>query len=181
LTSMFLLIDRSSADDCKPLGRRWLGMYDSPSIHRCPARSTGTRGIYPRIGELAIFRDGIPTLVPGREIFLLFDSFIDRKLDKYPDRYEATVDYDGPEGTHYRNETVLDLQTYRNLTYVVRRGVHDIHERLKEIAAMLKKWAAPWGGGGLTVSPADQLRRNREWEQRHSAETAQGQRKNSTD
>jgi hypothetical protein len=46
----------------------------------------------------------------------------------------------------------LDLDQYMHINTVTRHGAHDIHERLKEIRDIFKKWASGTGKGMLALS-----------------------------
>ncbi len=118
-------------------------------------------GNRPNVSELPIFRDGVRSLPPAKEIRFLFDSFIQRET--MPDTYLVTVKYDGhvvrrwPRRTRrqrYKETITLDLGMYRQMTRIDRRGLHEIHERLKEIRDEMKKWTAS-GRGLLRLSPDD--------------------------
>lgn len=139
-----------------------------------------------KIGQLAVFTHGIPTLAPGKEIRFLFDSFIQRK--NLPDAYVVTVTYQGQEVRRwlrrrrevFEEKIVLDLGIYHQMGRVDRRGLHDIHDRLKEMLAEMKKWTAS-GRGLLTLNPDDVGARDeaiiRHWEEdaaeRQSQEAAE--------
>lgn len=58
----------------------------------------------------------------------------------------------------------LDLGLYRKMSRIDRRGMHDIHERLKEMRYDLKKWTAG-GRGMLRLSPDDVMARDQAWMQ----------------
>jgi hypothetical protein len=112
--------------------------------------------------ELKMFRDGISTLAPGKVIQTIFDISHQRfeRREDLPDVYEARVRYTDERGKRPFDERMhLDLGIYWNLTQVERYGVHDIHERLKDIRNELKKWTAS-GGGLLSLSPDDLSARN---------------------
>lgn len=66
----------------------------------------------------------------------------------------------GPSAEKFEDEMTLDLSIYRNLTHITRRGQRDIHERLREIGAMLKKWSASGGSGLLALNPEDVRQRD---------------------
>jgi len=124
----------------------------------------------PKMADLQLFRNGIPTLPPGKQISILFDSWT-RRAD-LPDAYTAWVRYQGEGGRTYKDEIRLDLAPYRFLRRVDRRGLHDIHKQLERIATELRRWSAP--GSGLKVkSPEDIRREQEEWE-RDLAERAAG-------
>ena len=114
-----------------------------------------------------LLTEGIPTLAPGREIPILFDSFLERG-DERPDAYEVQVSYEGEKGQEYTDTVLLDLGIYRNLIYIDRKDIHHVHEQLKDIAKTLKRWSA--GFDGLHVRTDADLERAREEQERRMEE-----------
>jgi len=123
------------------------------------------------IADLPVLVQGIPSLPPGKEIKFLFDSFIDREA--LPDTYGVQVKYEGdllrrwprkPTRERYEEPMTLDLGLYRKMSRIDRRGIHDIHERLKEMRDELKKWTAG-GRGMLRLSPDEVRARDQAWMQ----------------
>lgn len=92
-----------------------------------------------KLMELNLFKNGIPSLAPEKEIKFFFDQFPSRIEAGLPMTYAVTVSYNGTGRKRYSVETVLDLEMYVGTGGITRYGIHDIHERLKEIAAILKK------------------------------------------
>jgi hypothetical protein len=122
--------------------------------------------------ELKMFRDSISTLAPGKVIQTIFDISHERwaKREELPDVYEARVRYTDETGKRPFDERMhLDLGIYWNLTQIERYGIHDVHERLKDIRNELKKWTAT-GGGLLRLSPEDLTARNERLLARHRAQ-----------
>jgi hypothetical protein len=120
---------------------------------------------YVPFSELKMFRDGIATLAPQKMIQTIFDIAPQRfdRRHELPDVYEARVNYKDERAQRSFEETMhLDLGIYWNLTHVERRGIHDMHERLKDIREEMKKWTAT-GGGLLRVSPDDMAAREERW------------------
>lgn len=113
-----------------------------------------------KFADLNILRRGIPSLVPGKKIALLFDSSIARR--DLVNTYSVTIRYEGERGHVYSDVVALDLDIYWNVGRIDRRGLHDVHERLKEIRQELKRWSAS-GRGLLVLSPEDVQRREEEW------------------
>lgn len=98
------------------------------------------------VGELKVFREGIPTLAPGKVIRTLFDSGLQRKPEELPDTYRVVARYsDQDERRTFEEAMDLDLGIYWNLSTVDRKGVHDIHKRMVEIRNLLKKWTSQNG------------------------------------
>ena len=122
----------------------------------------------PDFKDLSVFNLGIPTLPPGKSITTLFDSAIQRR-PPYPDTYSIRVTYDGERRNTYTDEMTLDLGVYKGFTYVHRRTIHDIHERLKEMGNEMRKWRASFGPGLLAVSPRDVKERQDQWMRQHQA------------
>lgn len=107
------------------------------------------------LAEMKMFREGIPTLPPGKRIRTLFDSLVSRKPDQLPDTYSVKVTYTDEVGRPLAERLDLDLAAYWNLTTVERRDVHDIHQRLKDMLAEMKKWRSGTGRGLLRLSPEE--------------------------
>jgi len=123
--------------------------------------------------ELKMFQEGIATLAPGKKIRTLFDTAVQRigRTD-LPDLYRVTATYTDESGKRAFKETLdLDLGIYKNLSYIVHHGEHDIHARLKDIHGEMKKWTAG-SAGILRFSPkerrAEDKRRSRVMEKRRA-------------
>jgi hypothetical protein len=101
-------------------------------------------GLVP-VAELNLFRNGIASLAPGKQITLWFDRYPERVEQGLPDRYDVRISYSGPSGKQYAETTVLDLGMYRDIGEITRYGIHDVHNRLKEISSTLKSWTHPDG------------------------------------
>lgn len=70
---------------------------------------------YTEIQDTKIFREGIPTLVPGRRYRGLFDNMPSREATDLPDAYSVKVTYKGPSDKTYSETSVIDLGLTRNL------------------------------------------------------------------
>ena len=123
------------------------------------------------MADLPVFVNGIPSLPPGKVISFVFDSFYER--EGLRDTYAVTLSYRGdeisrwprhPQTEVFEESMILDLGVYRRMARTDRKGLHDIHERLQEISAEVRKWSAT-GGGMLHLSPTDLKARNRMWEE----------------
>lgn len=80
-----------------------------------------------------IFREGIPTLPPWKEITMVFDREPERSKAGLPDRFEVTVRYRGdPLGREYEELIVLDLGIYRDRGPIHFAGLHEIHQLLEK-------------------------------------------------
>jgi hypothetical protein len=116
--------------------------------------------------ELNVFKTGIPSLAPGKEITLFFDQFPTRIEKGLPLTYNVQVSYKDPAGKPYSEPTVLDLSMYLGTGGVTRHDIHDVHKRLKEIADSMRRWT---DFSGLKVmTRADIERRNEEREARYA-------------
>lgn len=116
------------------------------------------------VSDIPLLSQGMPTLAPGKTIPVLFDSFISRK-SPYPDAHTVRISYDGDDDRHYEDTILLDLGVYRNIQYVKRYNVHDIHAEVKQINATIKKWSSSFGGLKV-LSPTDE---DKEHEDRESS------------
>ncbi len=117
------------------------------------------------IAKLRVFTEEISSLVPGRQIRLLFDSFVQRDRATFDDSYRVTITYEGERrrswwrdrARSYVEDSSLDLGIYWNLQYIERHTIHDVHEQVKRIAEAVRSWGAGVGSGSgiLVVSPED--------------------------
>jgi hypothetical protein len=116
------------------------------------------------IAKLPLFTEEIPTLAPGRQLRLLFDSFPQREQGKFDDVYQVKITYQGePRRSWWRDRTsfydedsVLHLGIYRNVQYVQRRTLHDLYDQVKKIADAVRRWGPVTGSGILVVSREDE-------------------------
>ncbi len=101
--------------------------------------SEGTRG---PVADLKLFQDGIPALVPGREIKVFFDRYPELVKAALPKQYDVTIHYEDRHGRQLDEErTVLDLVMLEGTGGVTRHGLHDIHKQLEKISKTLAGWA----------------------------------------
>jgi hypothetical protein len=110
------------------------------------------------VGELKMLREGISTLAPGKKIRTLFDDGPKRsaRRDEFPDTYAVTARYSDETGRREFTETLdLDLGIFWNIIRSERREVHDVHERLKDMLAEMRKWTSGTGRGVLRLSPEE--------------------------
>lgn len=129
--------------------------------------------------KLKMFRDGIATLPPGKEIRTFFDSGIQRYESKLPDLYEATVSYRGPTKDRRYTETIaLDFGIYWDRLSMTIYDVHDLYGELKKLREEVHKWTSPVGRGLKTMSPEDIERYTEavlaQQEERRSGEQGEG-------
>ncbi len=106
------------------------------------------------VGKLKMLNEGIATLAPGKKYRTFFDQGFRRNEDSdLPMNYVATVTYTDEKGKRPFKEMMnLDLDLYMDMTEVTRHGEHEIHERLKEIREIFKKWTSGTGSGILALS-----------------------------
>lgn len=90
--------------------------------------------------DLNVFKNGIPSLAPGKEIRLFFDQFPARIDQQLTMTYDVQMAYRDPAGRPYSEPTVLDLSMYIGTGGVTRHGLDDIHKQLKVIADNVKQW-----------------------------------------
>jgi hypothetical protein len=84
--------------------------------------------------QLKVFREGIPSLPPGRRIEIMFDIFHQRSEQNLPDVYRVTASYYSPSlREHLTDPSVLDLGIYRDVLLETRRDLHDVHEELERL------------------------------------------------
>lgn len=114
------------------------------------------------VAQVNIFKGGIPSLAPRREIKFFFDQFPARVEQKLPMKYDVTVSYRDHRGKRWTDATVLDLSMYLGTSGIHRGDLHDIHKHLKEIADNVKKWTDSDGLKVMTRS--DRQKREAEWE-----------------
>jgi len=88
--------------------------------------------------DLSMFKDGMPTLSPRKEMKIFFDQFPARLEAGLPLRYDVTLSYKGTGRKRYTDKTVIDLGMYVGTGGVTRYDIHDVHARLKEISKYLK-------------------------------------------
>jgi len=116
--------------------------------------------------DLNIFKHGIPSLPPRKEIRLFFDQFPARIQAGLPMTYEVRLTYADSAGKRYDEAQVLDLNMYIGTGGITRYGLHEVHNLLKTIAEQVKKWT-DWGGGVRIVTSSDIDERNAELDFMH--------------
>lgn len=118
--------------------------------------------------KLKMFREGISTLPPGKEIRTLFETGPARHESDLPDTYEVTVSYsDQTAKRNYEEKIDLDFGLYWDRPTVTRRDVHDLHKPLERIAKEVGRWRPSLGRGLLTVTPAEVDKRGADLLERH--------------
>jgi hypothetical protein len=113
--------------------------------------------------KLKMFREGISTLAPGKEIRTLFERGPARHKSDLPDTYEVTVAYTDQTGKRaYEEKIDLDFGIYWDRQTVSRRDVHDLYKQLETIANEIGNWRPNLGRGLLAVTTADIEKRTAE-------------------
>lgn len=120
-----------------------------------PLASTLDRESQPtRMTDWIALRDGIPTLVPGQRMGMLFDSLISRYADiensPLPRQSRVTVHYTGDITKRQRGEVYtyaydLDFNVYYGAHYVGRKGIDDIAKSLDQIRKAQEAWSTSHG------------------------------------
>lgn len=111
--------------------------------------------------ELNIFKNGIRSLPPNKEMRLFFDQFPARIAAGLPMTYAVDISYRDPKGKRYTEQTVLDLAVYLGTGGITRHGIHEIHREIKNIADTIKKWTDWYGLKIVTQTDIDE--RNAEY------------------
>ena len=147
--------------------------FDQPFV----STHDGSAGREDGISGLSVFKNGISSLAPGKEIRLFFDQFPARVQADLPMTYDVSVSYRDGTGRMYSEPQVLDLQMYLGTGGITRYGLHDIHAQLKKIAQTLERWSDK--NGVKIVTAEDRKRRAEEFErelaeEREAAEQARG-------
>lgn len=121
--------------------------------------------------KLKIFAEGIPSLVPGKELTGVFDRFPARASQEgHSDSYHVTIRYRSDAlKRDYTDETVLDLGIYRNVLRMTKKDLDDVAKSLETIGKELQKWTA-FGGALHVVSDEDLKRRREEFDAEWEAE-----------
>jgi hypothetical protein len=115
-----------------------------------------------KIGTSVLFADGMPTLAPGEVVRTFFDSLISRKPDDHAEVFDATVAYEGSDGRVFTDRMRLDLGVYREISYIVRHDLHDIHAELLKMRTAMARWSPGLGSGIHVRTDADIERSNAE-------------------
>jgi hypothetical protein len=85
---------------------------------------------------MRMFTEGLPTLVPGRTLRIMFDITLQvLNTPDLPTRYTITTAYRGPDGRTFEERSVIDMDIYRGRTSLGTTGVKDV---VKSIDALRK-------------------------------------------
>lgn len=101
-----------------------------------------------------LWREGLPTIVPGQSFKLMIDSFLDRlSRPDLPAFYDVEVAFDNMEGKREKLKYVLDFEVFRN-TAVQKDGVKEIARHLKKLQGHIDKVIS---GSQLSVRAYDAM------------------------
>jgi hypothetical protein len=86
------------------------------------------------IGDVSLFRDGIPSFAPGKRLVVLFDNGRTRTDAALPDRFDVTLSYRGdPLRGRFIDNFTLDLGMYREWGAIRRKDVHDVAKEIEKL------------------------------------------------
>ena len=114
----------------------------------------------PLLVPFEVFTEEIPSMAPGKAIRTLFDSMFGERREDLPESYRVTVRYEDDRSRPHTEEMLLGFAAYKNLEYIQRHTIHDVHDQLEKIADAVKHWSA--SGSGILVVPKEEERRERE-------------------
>lgn len=139
-----------------------------------PLETTAASGDW-NLADLSLFRDGIPYLAPGKVIKVLFDQFVTREEKGLPRAYTVIVTYaDAKRTNHYREQIVLDLNTYVGTNGINQDGLHELHKQLKDLVKNIERWTD--SRGLKIVTTDDQARWAKERRERLTQHEAAAER-----
>lgn len=115
-----------------------------------------------KVRESKVWREGIPTLVPGQEITILADSFPQRyKRDDLPRTYAVEVSYEGLPGSSSRKSArrspkftlnyTLDFDIFYGYNQAQLYGVHELADAARQVRTILASWGEHGNRGPLSV------------------------------
>lgn len=84
--------------------------------------------------DSTIFRQGIPSMPPGREYRILFEHMVDRYATDLPRQYSVRINFDSARGPEEPLEQTLDLDLFYGILQVDEHNTH-------HIAKTLRAWA----------------------------------------
>jgi hypothetical protein len=127
---------------------------DVKAVFDPPLRSTLTeKDQQYDLADAAIIRRGLPTMPPGREFRLLFDSMPALYASELPRSYNAKVTFTDSRGRFHELDYRLDLDVYFGWMRIDVKGQHQATTALEKIERTLSKWTE--GHRGLTVWARD--------------------------
>ena len=113
----------------------------------------------PDLNQVALLRDGLECLPPGKSYRLFFDS-INKRVEngKLPMKYRVTASYDDDDGRSYADRFTLDIAAFID-TPVDDKGLPDLVREVAEMKKEIRKWTD--GVRGLLVHARDKDEMNR--------------------
>jgi hypothetical protein len=132
------------------------------------------------LAETNLFKQGIPTLPPGKTVNALFDTLPSRIKEGLPDDYSVRVSYKDALGKEHAETTTVGYGFLRDVGRITRRDMHDVHRRLEEIAREVKKWTV-LGSALKVMTPADIERYNEELDAYYAEREAEAQNETTVD
>jgi hypothetical protein len=113
----------------------------------------GNDGVTP-IAETNLFKIGIPSLAPGKEIVALFDQLPERLSRGLPDDYEVTVSYDDASGKCLSETMTVGYSFLKEVGRIHRRDIHDVHRELERLNREVRRWTV-LGSAVRVMRPED--------------------------
>lgn len=99
-----------------------------------------------RIRESKIWREGIPTLVPGAELRIFADMFPDRHKTDLPTSYSVEVTCRGADGATFSETYVLDFDVFHGYSTATLYGVHELADAVRSMNRRMAGWSEHVGG-----------------------------------
>lgn len=99
-----------------------------------------------KIRDSKMFREGIPTLVPGQSFRVFADMFPDRYKTDLPSSYEVKVSCEGPGEVGYEETYVLDFDVFHGYSTATLYDTHDVADSLRKINQRMAGWTERVGG-----------------------------------
>ena len=125
-------------------------------------------GPLPPLVPFEVFTEEIPSIAPGKVIRTFFDSMMQERCEDLPEAYQVMVVYNDDRGASHTEDMPLGFGGYKNLEYIQRHTIHDVHKQLKKIADAVDRWGAGLGhGSGILVVTRDDKRKDRALARRH--------------
>lgn len=106
------------------------------------------------ISETRLLKDGVPSLPPHKEIFVLFDQLPARIERDLPSDYEVRVRYRDPFGRRYDERMTVGYGALIGTGKINRKELDDIHRQLEAIAKTMSSWTR-LNSALKVMSPAD--------------------------
>ncbi len=88
--------------------------------------------------RLPLFQNGMPSLAPDGEITTALGTLARMKESFGGLRFQGTIKYTDEGGTAYTSPVDIDLSVYESLTYVSRKGLHEIGNEIEKIQKELR-------------------------------------------